>query len=147
MKKAIFSSCAIVFALSSLSASCNKGNCGTCPGNPTWTPKNDITNQIPFYEEPINENFEKIDNVAQYKNADWSDVLFIKKNISRREAMQIAEDTPEVTFFFYTKGGQMVLETKNGDYRRFGHGDAVFFKGEPWWGSAKGLADGYVKTR
>lgn len=104
---------------------------------------NDITHELPSIHN--NHGFKKIENVAQYKNADWSQVVGIARNISIKEAFKIAKNNPEITFFFYTKGYQMVLEKENGDYRVFHHGDTVFFSGQPWWGSAPGLADGYVK--
>lgn len=106
---------------------------------------NDITDEIPVLA-PEYEGFKKIDNVAQYKNASWDNVIGIAKNISVDEALRIANDNPEITFFFHTKGYRMVLETTEGDYRVFNHGDTVFFSGEPWWGSAPGLADGYTKN-
>jgi queuine/archaeosine tRNA-ribosyltransferase len=108
--------------------------------------KQDLTSEIPSISLPEVEGFQKIDNVAQYKEADWSQVVGIARHISLREAQMIAKENPEISFFFYTKGGQMVLETQDGGYRVFRHGDAVFFSGKPWWGSAPGLADGYVKT-
>ena len=105
---------------------------------------NDITDEIPV----INSigNYEKIEDVAQYKNADWSNVIGIAKGITVKEAKNIADENPEITFFFYTKGWQMVLEKEDGSYRVFRHGDTVFFSGEPWWGTAPGLADGYIKN-
>jgi len=107
---------------------------------------NDITSQIPSIDVSPVVGFNKINDVAQYKNADWSQVIGIARNISLDQATKIAnEQYPQTTFFFYIKGGQMVLETQNGDYRVFKHGDAVFFTGEPWWGSAPGLADGYIR--
>lgn len=105
----------------------------------------DITHELPAIDSTRVHGFKKIDNVAQYKNADWSQVVGIARNISISDALRIAENNPEITFFFYTKGYQMVLEKENGDYRVFRHGDTVFFSGRPWWGSAPGLADGYVK--
>ncbi len=105
----------------------------------------DIAQDIPEIGILENRNFQKIEDVAQYKFSDWSGVVGISRNISRAEAIRIAEENPEITFFFYTKGYQMVLETQDGDYRVFRHGDTVFFKGQPWWGSAPDLADGYVK--
>lgn len=104
-----------------------------------------ITQEIPEIIAPAIEGFQKVPNVAQYKEADWSQVVGIARNISVREAQMIANSNPDITFFFYTKGGQMVLEKQDGSYRVFRHGDAVFFSGKPWWGSAPGLADGYVK--
>lgn len=88
---------------------------------------------------------EKIPDVAQYKLADWSGVVAIARGVSIQEAKWIAHENPEIDFFFYTKGCQMVLEYPEG-YRVFHEGDAVFFKGEPWWGEATDLADGYVKA-
>ncbi len=107
--------------------------------------KQDITHEIPEIDISAIHGFEKAENVAHYKNADWSSVVGIARNISLSEACKIANDNSAITFFFYTKGYQMVLETEDGGYRVFRHGDTVFFSGAPWWGSAPGLADGYVK--
>ncbi len=107
--------------------------------------KQDITAEIPEIEISAILGYQKVENVAQYKNADWSNVVGIARNISLSEACKIAKDNPAITFFFYTKGYQMVLETQDGGYRVFRHGDTVFFSGQPWWGSAPGLADGYIK--
>ncbi|MBA2728774.1 MAG: hypothetical protein H0U49_11455 [Parachlamydiaceae bacterium] len=107
---------------------------------------NDITAEIPSIEISPITGFDKINDVAQYKNADWSQILGIARNISLDQAVKIAnEQYPQTTFFFHVKGEQMVLEKENGDYRVFRHGDTVFFSGQPWWGSAPGLADGYVR--
>lgn len=104
----------------------------------------DITGEIPTISLPSN-GFTHIPDVAQYKEADWSNVIGIARGIALADAFQIAADDPNITFFFYTKGYQMVLEKTDGTYRVFHHGDTVFFSGEPWWGSAPGLADGYIK--
>lgn len=103
----------------------------------------DITNEIPDIE--VADGFTKIPNVAQYKNADWSNVIGIAHSVSLAEAKEIATNNPDITFFFYMKGYQMVLEREDGSYRVFRQGDAVFFSGQPWWGSAPGFADGYIK--
>lgn len=105
----------------------------------------DITDNIPTISEENTDKYEKICDVAHYKEADWSQVIGIAKNTTLENAKKIADENPAITFFFYTKGGRMVLEKEDGTYRVFNHGDAVFFSGEPWWGSAPGLADGYVK--
>lgn len=105
----------------------------------------DITHEIPVINTQELEGFKLVPNVAQYKNADWSQVVGIARGISRREAQRIAEENPDITYFFYTKGIQMVLETTDGSYRTFRHGDTVFFTGKPWWGSAPALADGYIR--
>lgn len=104
----------------------------------------DITNDIP--EIQIQSKFQIVKDVAQYKEASWDNVVGIAKNITRWQAFKIADNNPDITYFFFTKGGRMVLEKENGDFRVFNRGDAVFFSGEPWWGSAPGLADGYVRN-
>lgn len=103
----------------------------------------DITCDIP--EIVVEDGFEKIDGVAQYKEADWSNVIGIARGISVEQAKEIAANDPDITFFFYTTAHRLVLERTDGTFRRFGYGDTVFFTGEPWWGTAPGLADGYVK--
>lgn len=105
----------------------------------------DLTNEIP--DITVNEGFQKVPNVAEYKEADWKNVIGMATNISLTEAYQIANNNPKISFFFYTTGSQMVLERPDGSYRVFHHGDTVFFSGEPWWGSAPGLADGYMKVK
>lgn len=92
--------------------------------------------------------WEFIQDVAQYKHADWNNVIGRAKNITVFQAKKIAEADPSITYFFFVKGYQMILENNDvvDPYTRvFYHGDAVFFSGAPWWGSAPGLADGYVK--
>lgn len=106
----------------------------------------DITNEIPVIEREENDGFQKVSNVAQYKEADWSQVIGIAHDVTLVEAKKIAKENPNITYFFYMKGGQMVLEKTDGNYRVFRHGDAVFFSGKPWWGSAPGYADGYIRT-
>lgn len=105
----------------------------------------DITSELPSLSI-ASENYEYIPDVAQYKEADWSHVVGIARHISLIDAFEIADKNPNITYFFYTKGIQMVLERTDGTYRVFHHGDTVFFSGKPWWGSAPGLADGYVKN-
>ena len=102
----------------------------------------DITHEIPEIQCG---NYERVPNVAQYGHADWNQVVGIARGITVEKAEEIADENPEITYFFYTTGCQMVLETEDGNYRVFRHGDTVFFAGEPWWGSAPGLADGYIK--
>ena len=106
----------------------------------------DITYQIPeITGESLAYGYEKIENVAQYGRADWNNVVGIAKGISLKEAKNIADENPAISFFFYTKGYRMVLVKEDGSYRVFNHGDTVFFSGQPWWGSATDLADGYLK--
>lgn len=121
----------------------------TLEGKPKDNSKRDwvILNDIPVMENTHTDpNYEFIKDVAQYKQADWSQVVGRTANITVRQAKKIADANPEITYFFYVKGYSMVLETSSNEMRLFSHGDAVFFSGTPWWGSAPGLADGYVKT-
>jgi len=105
-----------------------------------------LTNDIPVIE--THPGFNSLPDHAQYKNSDWSHVAGIAKGISLEKAFEIANNNPEITYFFYTKGLRMVLETESGDARIFSHGDTVFFTGEetPWLGTAPGLADVYSKS-
>lgn len=94
------------------------------------------------------DRYEIVPDVAQYKLADWSNLVGRAKNVTVAEAKKIADENPAITFFFYMKGYQMVLENNeaNPPYARVFHqGDAVFFSGKPWWGSAPGYSDGYIK--
>jgi hypothetical protein len=113
-------------------------------------------------------------DVAQYKGSDYANVVQVARSISLEQAFEIAESNPEIDYFVYTKGYQMVLEVPsdvsfdprrdtfglasnvsfqfdsgkfgNGYCRIFRHGDTVFFKKEGiWLGSAPGLADAYFK--
>jgi len=116
--------------------------CSACglQANPTAAEETDIclTEQEAFVQ------WEMISDVAQYKEADWDNFAFVVCGVNPIQAKQIAEMNPEVTYFFFVKGSQLVLEYGD-EARVFQHGDAVFFTGEPWWGSAPDLADGYIK--
>jgi len=77
----------------------------------------------------------KKSNVAQYGGADW------KNEVKRpQQAREIGDSIPEVNFFFYCRQG-MYLPSKG----EFNRGDAVFFSGEPWYGSAP-QCDAYEKV-
>lgn len=115
----------------------------------------DITNEIPEIEsesQSMDSFWDFLPDAAQYKAADWSTCIGIAHNVTSFQAKEIANNNPEITFFFYVKGLCMVLENTNVNpnyVRIFHHGDAVFFTGNPdevaVWGTASGLADGYVK--
>jgi hypothetical protein len=112
--------------------------------------------------------------MAQYKGSDYSNVVQVARHISLDEAFEIAENNPDIDYFFYTTGYTMVLEIppevpfdrsqdrfglvtytdfiydygdlSRGFCRIFRHGDTVFFKKEGMWlGTSPGLADTYVK--
>ena len=142
----------IVACFGTLSAGCGCTECGpVCPRPyPYPLPFNkDLTKDIPEVKLPIatpeDYGFNKHPEAAQYKNADWSNAVAIIHGITEQQALEYAKDKKEITYFFFTKGGQMVLETENNDVRIFCHGDAVFFSGKPWFGTAPGLADAYIR--
>lgn len=147
MKKIAFliSSCVLILAAASSFAGHRGGSRGGNGGSGGTKLIHDITSEIPEMNNADVNGFQKIKDVAQYKNADWSNVIGIAKHVTLDEAFRMAKENPVITFFFYMKGSQMILETTDGRYRVFHQGDAVFFSGQPWWGSAPGYADGYIK--
>lgn len=70
-----------------------------------------------------------VPNVAMYGEANWDNYLYTQNFSNVNAAFQAAGT--EASFFFYCRG-PMVL----GNGRSFQTGDAVFFTGTPWWGSA-----------
>lgn len=78
-------------------------------------------------------------NVAEYKGASWSNFIKTVPGTTPQAAQRIAMADPAITFFFYCRE-TMVLEGKG----TFNPGDAVFFSGTPWPGSAP-QADIYQK--
>ena len=84
--------------------------------------------------------FKEISNVAQYKGANWDNLVKKVPNTTPEEAKQIAFQDPKIDFFFYARES-MFLEGKSGpdgwsEKGQFNPGDAVFFSGEPWLGGA-----------
>lgn len=78
-----------------------------------------------------------------FKGADWNTLIKRVPNCTPEEAKRIAVKTPEISFFFFCREF-MVLETL-GDKGIFNPGDAVFFSGQPWYGSAP-QCNSYEKT-
>lgn len=68
-------------------------------------------------------------DVAMYGQGDWSGMLRQGNYASADAAMQATKGGE--TFFFYCEGPLDL-----GPGKQFQSGDAVFFAGEPWWGSA-----------
>lgn len=98
------------------------------------------------FATPGQSTFERIPDVAQYKWSDWSNLVKIEHGVTLEQAKAIANSNSNIDYFFYMKAGHMVLESEDWtSFRIFERGDAVFFSGEPWWGSAPGFSDGYVK--
>ena len=85
-------------------------------------------------------SWEKKSNVAEYKGASWNNLVKKTPKTSIKEAKQIADSDPAITFFFYCNQ-TVYLEPKG----VFEQGDAVFFSGEPWYGSAP-QCDSYEKV-
>ena len=78
-------------------------------------------------------------NVAQYGGANWSNFIKTVPNCTPQSAQRIARADPNIGFFFYCRG-VLVLD----GHPQFNPGDAVFFSGAPWPGSAP-QADIYQK--
>lgn len=85
----------------------------------------------------------KTPNVAMYKGANWNALIKRVSNSSPEQAKRIALQNPDITFFFFCRE-YMVLENL-GNEGIFYPGDAVFFTGEPWYGSAP-QCDSYQKN-
>jgi hypothetical protein len=85
----------------------------------------------------------KTPNVAMFKGANWDSLIRKVPNCSPEQAKRIALQNPAITFFFFCRE-YMVLETL-GAQGVFNPGDAVFFGGEPWYGSAP-QCDSYQKN-
>lgn len=86
----------------------------------------------------------KKNDVAQFKGADWNNFIQKEANCTPAKAKIIAWKNPDISFFFFCNEG-MVLEGPVYDkYGPFNAGDAVFFSGEPWYGSAP-QCDAYEK--
>ncbi len=84
-------------------------------------------------------------NVAQFKGANWDNFIQKEPNCTPETAKRIALKNPNITFFFFCRE-YMVLEGHvYEEYGAFNPGDAVFFSGEPWFGSAP-QCDSYQKN-
>jgi len=83
--------------------------------------------------------FTKAPNVAQYQGADWSNFKKRVPNCTPAGAQRIAMRDPSITFFFYCRDA-IDLGAKGS----FNQGDAVFFTGQLWYGSAP-QCDAYQK--
>ena len=82
--------------------------------------------------------------VAEYGGANagsqWSQEISRASGLTLDQARAKAEATPSVSFFFYCKSG---MDLTNYGKGTFSPGDAVFFSGAPWYGSAP-QCDTYV---
>jgi peptidyl-Asp metalloendopeptidase len=92
--------------------------------------------------------FAKVAGVTQYSRADWKNEVSRGKGLTLEEAKAIAIKNPKISYFFIVKA-QMYLGSWGAATGKgvFNAGDVVFFSGRPWYGSARGLADAYEKSR
>jgi Glycosyl hydrolases family 18 len=86
----------------------------------------------------------KTANVAMFEGADWSSFSKVVGNCSPPQAQRIAMRDPTIRFFFVCREPMVLTNPAWPQPRTFAPGDAVFFTGEPWWGSAP-QCDGYQK--
>ncbi len=87
----------------------------------------------------------KTANVAMYKGANWDSYIKTVPKCSPQQARRIALLDPNISFFFFCRE-YMVLENPAWPASRvFNSGDAVFFRGAPWYGSAP-QCDAYQKN-
>lgn len=82
-----------------------------------------------WYQCGAGPTVQKVPNVAMYEGANWDNYLYTQNFLNPETAMWKAPGA--ASFFFYCRGP---LILKNG--RSFNAGDAVYFTGLPWWGSA-----------
>jgi len=88
--------------------------------------------------------FKMTPNVAQYGGGDWSGYVKTVSNCTPQSAQRIAMLDPAISFLFYCRE-PMVLESNAWSTpTSFQPGDAVFFSGTPWFGSAP-QCDSYAK--
>ncbi|MEM7111714.1 MAG: hypothetical protein AAF614_04730 [Chloroflexota bacterium] len=89
--------------------------------------------------------WKKVPNVAQYGGADWSNLVERHANLTVEQAQAIGAANPKITFFFIMRSNMYLGAANNQPAKgSFSPGDAVFFSGQPWYGSAP-QADAYEK--
>lgn len=82
-----------------------------------------------WYNNAPGADVKTVPNVAMYQGANWDNYLYTQNFPTVDQAFQAAQTAAD--FFFYCRGPIILT---NG--RSFQTGDAVFFTGVPWWGSA-----------
>src|SRR5437763_11495192 len=87
----------------------------------------------------------KTPNVAMYGQADWSGYQKTVSNCSPQQAQRIAILDPAIRFFFFARETMVLTNPSWPEPKVFQPGDAVFFTGDPWWGSAP-QCDAYQKN-
>jgi len=79
----------------------------------------------------MNTTWIETNNVAQYQGADWNNLISTQNFPNAIAAQAYAAQNSEITFFFFCR--QYMVLTSG---RTFQPGDAAFFSGQPWPGSA-----------
>lgn len=80
-----------------------------------------------------------------FKSAEWSNLIQQVPNCTPQLAKRIALRNPAITFLFLCNEPMYLEPTGANPARQFNPGDAVFFSGEPWFGSAP-QCDSYQKN-
>jgi hypothetical protein len=83
-------------------------------------------------------------NVAMFEGADWSGFKQVVSGCTPQQAQRIAMLDPTISFFFFAREYMVLTNPGWSGDRVFQPGDAVFFSGAPWWGSAP-QCDAYQK--
>lgn len=95
-------------------------------------------------------NYTKVNDVAEYKwaatGSEWPNEIpnSRKKCDSVEEAMAQANNIGADFFFFTNQPMYLEGNATHQAKGQFNPGDAVFFTGQPWWGSAP-QCDGYIR--
>jgi hypothetical protein len=87
-----------------------------------------------------NNTWIKNPNLAQFKEADWSNLKKTIPNTTVEAAKLYANSDPTINFFFYCRQ-DVTLEP----HGTFFPGTAVFFAGKPWYGVTD-RCDAYDKS-
>jgi hypothetical protein len=87
----------------------------------------------------------KTANVAMYEGANWSNYIQTVPDCSPQQAQRIALLDPKISFFFFCRSNMVLTNPAWPAPRFFNPGDAVFFSGKPWFGSAP-QCDSYQKN-
>jgi hypothetical protein len=82
-----------------------------------------------WYNNAPGQDVKTVPNVAMYEGANWDNYLYTQNFPTIDAALQAAQTA--ASFFFYCRGPLILT---NG--HSFNTGDAAFFSGTPWWGSA-----------
>lgn len=103
-----------------------------------------LISDVPVVENMNYDAFEFIADSAQSAVVSWDNVVGVAHGVSVEDAKQIAAANPAITYFFWTKGCELMMQNTDGKFSRFLHGDAVFFSGEATLDTVSGLADAYI---